>query len=86
MSLIPRQRVSTTSPFVPRPVLIARAGVMVRMSITLAAIGGTCLFVHAAGLGPNGLFQRAGLLTLDVWMIAFALRLGPERRESASYP
>ena len=46
-----------------------RPGVLV-----LGGLAGVALLIHATGLGPNGLFQRIGLTTLDAWMIATASR------------
>jgi len=56
--------------FALTPVLHARrSGV-----IALVAFAGSALLIHATGVGPNGLFQRVGLTTLDAWLVGTAVR------------
>ena len=52
------------------PVLHSRKPVV----LTIAGLAGLALLIQATGLGPNGLFQRIGLTTLDAWLIATASR------------
>ncbi|MDQ3954657.1 MAG: DUF998 domain-containing protein [Actinomycetota bacterium] len=44
-----------------------------RWSRLAAGAGGVFLLLHVTGLGPNGLFQRLGLTTLDAWLAGSAL-------------
>ena len=44
-----------------------------RLSRLAAGAGGIFLLLHVSGLGPNGLFQRLGLTTLDAWMVGSAV-------------
>ena len=45
-----------------------------RYSLATAIVAGTALAVHAFGEGPNGLFQRIGLTTNDLWLVVTAAR------------
>ena len=44
-------------------------------SIGAALFGGAFLVAQFTGWGPNGLTQRIGLTTLDLWMLTTALTL-----------
>ena len=54
--------------FASTPLLASRSPV----SRTAALIAAVALGSHVAGLGPNGLMQRIGLSTLDLWLAATA--------------
>ncbi len=56
--------------FAVTPFLVGRD----RRSAAITALAGLALAIHATGLGPSGLFQRLGLTTLDVWLVATAFR------------
>lgn len=44
-------------------------------SVVAGLVGGSFLLSQFTGWGPNGLTQRAGLTTLDVWMMVTAVML-----------
>ena len=52
------------------PVLLSRSP----LSVATTVIAGLALALHVFGPGPNGLMQRIGLTTLDLWLIGTALR------------
>lgn len=54
-----------------------------RRGLPPALLAGAFLTVHITGLGPNGLFQRAGLTTLDLWLITTALAIHRQAKPSA---
>jgi hypothetical protein len=58
------------------PISIARRSNGGYRNLSLVAGLGAALALggHAAGLGPNGLLQRIGLTTLDLWLVFTALR------------
>lgn len=66
--------------FVLTPVLASRK----RSSVLASAIAAVALGMHVGGLGPNGLMQRIGLSTLDLWLVAAALQY--LRGQSATEP
>lgn len=55
--------------FVATPFLASRK----RSAIAASAIAAVALGMHVGGIGPNGLMQRIGLTTLDVWLVGAAL-------------
>ena len=49
-------------------------------AVATTAIAGVALALHVTGLGPNGLSQRVGLTTNDLWLVVTALRLAATER------
>jgi hypothetical protein len=47
-------------------------------------LAGGCLAGSVAVDGPNGLLQRLGLTTLDVWVAATALRMARRPRPTVT--
>ena len=56
--------------FVATPVLASRK----RSALLASIVAGAALSAHVLGIGPNGLMQRIGLTTLDVWVVGAALQ------------
>jgi hypothetical membrane protein len=51
---------------------LARSARFRSWSLAAGVAGAGALIVHATGAGPNGLFQRIGLTTLDLWLASMA--------------
>jgi hypothetical membrane protein len=50
-------------------------GAFKALSIFATVFGGAFLFSQFTGWGPNGITQRVGLTTLDIWMVTTAVLL-----------
>jgi hypothetical membrane protein len=49
----------------------------------VTVVAGMALGLHALGFGPNGVLQRLGLITLDLWFVITALAAFTGPRDSA---
>jgi hypothetical protein len=54
---------------VAAPLLVSRE----RKALFVSVVAAIALGLHGIGVGPNGLLQRIGLTTLDIWIVSLAL-------------